>query len=153
ARLHQKVFCQRYHYWADKLGFLTFAEFPDWGSKKKFRTFTNPESIRNLKRGWAEAVTEYKNHPSIIAWTTLNETRFAAWANVHNIRVLSRSMYDLTKALDSTRPVNNPSGYVHVKKTDLFTVHDYDQNPVTFKARYDSVNPKNPPMAWVGYKS
>ena len=31
ARLHQKVFDPRYHYYADRLGFLTFGEFPDWG--------------------------------------------------------------------------------------------------------------------------
>jgi beta-galactosidase/beta-glucuronidase len=150
ARLHQKVFCQRFHYWADKLGFLTFGEFDDWGSKK-FRTFTNAKSIRNLKRGWAETVAQYKNHPSIIAWTPMNETAIAARANIQNYRVLSRNMYDLTKALDPTRPVNNPSGYVHVK-TDLFTVHDYEQNPVTFKARYDSVSLDHPQTAWIGSK-
>ena len=31
ARLHQKIFDPRYHYHADRLGFLTFGEFPDWG--------------------------------------------------------------------------------------------------------------------------
>lgn len=152
ARPHQKVFCQRYYYWADKLGYLTFGEFDDWGSKKKFRTFTNPKSIRNLKRGWTETAVQYRNHPSIIAWTPMNETRFAARADIDSYRVLSRSMYNLTKALDPTRPVNNPSGYVHVK-TDLFSVHDYDQNPKTFKARYSTVDPEHPHKAWVGYKS
>ena len=31
ARLHQKIFDERYHYYADRLGFLTWGEFPDWG--------------------------------------------------------------------------------------------------------------------------
>ena len=31
ARLHQKVFEERFHYWADKLGFITWEEFPSWG--------------------------------------------------------------------------------------------------------------------------
>ena len=31
ARLHQKIFDERYHYHADRLGFLTWGEFPDWG--------------------------------------------------------------------------------------------------------------------------
>ena len=31
ARLHEKVFEDRFHYWADKLGYLTWAEFPNWG--------------------------------------------------------------------------------------------------------------------------
>ncbi len=31
ARLHQKVFEQRYFYWADKLGYLTWGESASWG--------------------------------------------------------------------------------------------------------------------------
>ena len=31
ARLHQKVFEERFYYWADKLGYLTWAEAPSWG--------------------------------------------------------------------------------------------------------------------------
>lgn len=31
ARLHQKVFEDRFHYWADRLGYLTWAEWPSWG--------------------------------------------------------------------------------------------------------------------------
>ena len=31
ARLHQKVFEPRYLYWADKLGYLVWGEFPNWG--------------------------------------------------------------------------------------------------------------------------
>ena len=30
ARLHEKVFEDRFHYWADKLGYITWAEFPNW---------------------------------------------------------------------------------------------------------------------------
>ncbi len=46
-----------------------------------------------------------------------------------------RIVYNVTKALDRTRPVIDTSGYVHVV-TDIYDVHDYDQNPETFKARY-----------------
>ena len=45
---------------------------------------------------------------------------------------------DLTQALCPTRPINECSGYVHVE-TDIFTVHDYDQNPEAFGQRYASV--------------
>ena len=31
ARLHQKVFEDRFHYWADRLGYLTWSEWPSWG--------------------------------------------------------------------------------------------------------------------------
>lgn len=36
--------------------------------------------------------------------------------------------YNLTYKLDGTRPVNDTSGHFHAK-TDLWTVHIYDQNP------------------------
>ena len=36
--------------------------------------------------------------------------------------------YSTTKNIDPTRPVNDASGYFHVK-TDLFTSHNYEQNP------------------------
>jgi hypothetical protein len=41
---------------------------------------------------------------------------------------LMHQAYDITKMLDPTRPVNETSGFIHVK-TDLYTVHNYDQNP------------------------
>ena len=47
----------------------------------------------------------------------------------------------MTRALDPTRPVNDASGYVHVA-TDIFSVHDYDQNPATFIQRYDLLSRK-----------
>ena len=31
ARLHQKVFEPRFLYWADKLGYIVWGEFPNWG--------------------------------------------------------------------------------------------------------------------------
>jgi len=43
-------------------------------------------------------------------------------------RRLHRDAYDLCKLLDPTRPVNDTSGYIHVK-TDLWTVHTYQQDP------------------------
>ena len=41
---------------------------------------------------------------------------------------LRADAYRLTHDLDPTRPVNDASGYVHVK-TDLWTVHSYQQDP------------------------
>ncbi len=121
ARLHQKVFEERFHYWADKLGYLTWAEFTSWGADMK-----DPTDARNVLSEWAEIVQRDANHPSIIAWTPLNETSDIGDGIQHNR--LHRDIYDLTKSLDPTRPVNEASGYVHVK-TDLWTVHNYEQDP------------------------
>jgi len=130
ARLHQKVFDERFHYWADRLGYLTWAEFPDWGMSfwQHFQK-TTPDynrSFRNFLVEWSSVVERDLNHPSIIAWTPLNETRFYYDAEEHCRLV--RDVYDLTRRLDPTRPVNDTSGYCHAK-TDLWTVHTYEQNP------------------------
>lgn len=149
ARLHEKVFEERFHYWADKLGYLTWGEFYDWGSIE-FQKFTNQEGVRNLKREWAEVIKRDRNHPSIIAWTPLNETHRAAEADLDNYRLMARSLYDITGTLDPTRPVNDASGYVHVK-TDIYTIHDYDPNPESFRERYQNISLENPQEAWRGY--
>jgi beta-galactosidase/beta-glucuronidase len=147
ARLHQKVFEERFHYWADKLGYLTWGEFADWGG---VHSFANPQGVLNLEREWRDVVLRDRNHPSIVAWTPLNETRGAA---SNQYEAYSRSVHSLvamTRALDPTRPINEASGYVHVL-TDIFTVHDYDQNVETFKERYASVDPRHPEKAFVRF--
>jgi hypothetical protein len=47
--------------------------------------------------------------------------------------------YSITKNIDPTRPVNDASGYFHVK-TDLFTSHNYEQNPDSLKKKLTPVN-------------
>lgn len=137
ARLHQKVFEERFHYWADRLGYVTWGEFCDWGGA---HSFANPQGVHNHQREWREVVMRDLNHPSIVAWTPFNETRGAAGARPETHRRAVKETVDLTRALDPTRPINDCSGYVHVE-TDIFTVHDYDQNPETFRRRYASVAP------------
>ena len=132
ARLHEKVFQDRFQYWADKLGFMVWAEFPDWGC---LSTYDNVTGFHNLKREWIEAVAQQRNHPCIIAWTPLNEAaniNEAAWEkNAEDYIRAVRELYDVTKLLDPTRPVNDASGYIHVK-TDLITVHNYDHDAESF---------------------
>jgi len=122
ARLHQKVFEERFHYWADKLGYLTWAESASWGMEP-FKI----ESARNFLSEWQEIVLRDRNHPSIVTWTLLNEV----WRPVGNdyppYDRLVRDIYTLTHALDY-RPVNGVSGWTHVV-TDLWSVHEYEQNP------------------------
>ena len=132
ARLHEKVFEDRFLFWADKLGFLVWAEFPDKGCRF---TYQNIEGFHNLKREWAAAITQQWNHPCIIGWTPLNEAVNMYDQGFKNdpesyTRAVEE-LFDLTRLLDPTRPVNDASGYVHVK-TDIVTVHNYETNPVTF---------------------
>jgi len=137
ARLHQKVFEERFHYWADKLGYLTWGEFYDWGMN-----FGSAQSIHNHQREWREIIMRDLNHPSIVAWTPFNETIGAARNHFEAHRRAVEETYHLTRALDPSRPCHPTSGYVHVI-TDIFTVHDYEQDPEKFAQNYASVSPND----------
>jgi len=135
ARLHQKVFEERFHYWADKLGYLTWGEYCDWGMN-----FSSAQAVHNQQREWREIVMRDLNHPSILAWTPYNETRGGATNHFEAHRKAVQETYDLTKSLDPSRPCHDTSGYVHVC-TDIYTVHDYEQDPAKFKETYAPVSP------------
>ena len=119
ARLHQKVFEERFHYWADRLGYLTWGESSSWGLNS-----VSGEAARNFLIEWQEIVVRDRNHPSIIAWTPFNE----AWDRREPSKRLLFDAYNLTHALDPFRPVNDSSGGLHVE-TDLWTEHTYEQDP------------------------
>jgi hypothetical protein len=125
ARLHQKVFEERFHYWADKLGYLTWAEYPSWGLSLK-----SDRAARNMLLEWREILQRDRNHPSIIGWTPLNET----WdiSDKYRHRRLHVEAYETTKALDPVRPVNGASGGCQVV-TDIYTVHNYEQDPAKLR--------------------
>lgn len=69
ARLYQKVFEERYYYWADKLGYLTWGEAASWGAD-----VNNDVAARNFLGEWTEVLVRDRNHPSLVTWTPLNET-------------------------------------------------------------------------------
>ena len=119
ARLHQKVFEPRFHYWADKLGYLT------WGEASS-GSVDDIEFGRTFLSEWEEIVTRDRNHPSIIAWTPFNET----YSDLNDLKQHNRLLSDVyyaTKRIDPTRPINNASGGLH-EATDLYTTHQYEQN-------------------------
>lgn len=124
ARLHQKVFEERFYYWADKLGYITWGEASSWGMDAN-----NPEVHRNFLSEWAEIVVRDRNHPSLLIWTPLNEQW---WPDKKEYPRFVSDLYDLTRNLDVTRPVNDASGGAHVK-TDIWTVHNYGQDPKVLK--------------------
>ena len=124
ARLHQKVFEERFHYWADKLGYITWGEAPSWGMDAN-----DPEVARNFITEWSEEIIRDRNHPSIVTWTPMNEEW---WPDRVQYPRFVCDVYDITKALDPTRPVCDVSGGVHVK-TDIWTTHSYEQDPKKLK--------------------
>ena len=131
ARLHEKIFEPRFLYHADKLGYLVWAEYPNWGLDH-----TRAESVYSVLPEWLEEMERDFNHPSIIGWCPFNET----WDRDGRRQCddVLRTVYLATKALDRTRPCIDVSGGYHVQ-TDIYDVHDYEQNPAVFKSRYDKL--------------
>ena len=119
---HQKVFEERFLYWADRLGYLLWGESPSWG----LDLLDEGAPHRNFLAEWREIVRRDRNHPSIIAWTPFNETHDVREPRAH--QRIHEDAYAVCKTLDPTRPVNDASGYVH-HVTDLYTVHSYEQDP------------------------
>lgn len=124
ARLHQKVFEERFYYWADKLGYLTWGEASSWGMD-----CNDIETARNFITEWTEIVERDRNHPSILIWTPTNEE---FWPDRVQYPRLIQDLYKLTKAIDPTRPFHGTSGGSHIA-TDIWTVHNYEQDPAKLK--------------------
>lgn len=121
ARLHQKVFEERFHYWADKLGYITWGESPSWGLDAN-----DPVAARNYLSEWANIMERDVNHPSIVTWTPFNEE---FWPNEYQYPRFIGDIYDVTKKIDPTRPVATVSGGIHVEgKTDIWAEHHYEQD-------------------------
>ncbi|WMC91447.1 glycoside hydrolase family 2 protein [Kineothrix sp. MB12-C1] len=133
ARKHQKIEEERYFYWADKLGFLVWAEFPN-------AYIYSERYVENMIPEWIEAMTRDYNHPCIVAWVPLNES----WG-VDSImcreeeQAHASSMYYLTKSLDTTRMVISNDGWNHTH-SDLLTIHDYDCDGEVLRGRYASLD-------------
>lgn len=120
ARLHQKVFEERFYYWADKLGYLTWGEAPSWGLDAN-----DVEAARNFLMEWRNLVVRDMNHPSLVTWTPFNEE---FWPDQTQYPRFVTDIYTLTKQLDPSRPINTVSGGTHII-TDIWTEHHYQQDP------------------------
>jgi len=124
ARLHQKVFEPRFLYWADRLGYLVWGEFANWGLD-----VSRPEALEVFLPQWLEAMQRDYSHPALVGWCPFNETQ-----RDQDPEVL-RNVYRTTVAYDPTRPVIDTSGYQHVE-TDIYDVHNYQQDPQIFSSAF-----------------
>lgn len=137
ARLHQKIFEQRFLYWADRLGYLVWGEHASWGLD-----ITKPSGLEQFLPEWMEAIERDFNSPAVIGWCPFNETwdwkdRFGNGALSQDNDIL-RIVYQITKMIDATRPVIDTSGNYHVI-TDVFDIHDYEQDPKVFAAKFEAM--------------
>ena len=128
ARLHEKIFEPLFLYHADRLGYLVWGEYPNWGLDH-----TDIRSFYAMYPEWEEEVNRDFNHPAIVGWCPFNETWNIKGKTQENDVLLA--IYKMTKALDDTRPVIDTSGNCHVM-TDIYDVHNYNQDPAVFREKF-----------------
>jgi len=119
-RKHQKIEDDRFYYYCDILGMVSWLEMP---SSYEFGRTAQDRFINE----WTKIVRQHQHHPSIMSYVIFNES----WG-LHHIKSnkaeqqFSLAMYHLTKTLDPTRFAISNDGWEHTK-SDLITIHHYAQ--------------------------
>jgi beta-galactosidase/beta-glucuronidase len=145
ARLHQKVFEERFLYHADRMGYLCWGEFPDWGLRRTGLENNIIQADLTCAAQWMEVIQRDYNHPSIIGWCGLNETYQEIQDGITMLDDATHAMFMAAKAFDTTRPVLDASGYSHrVAQTDVFDCHDYEQDPKKFARNHAGLSKDKP---------
>ncbi len=123
-RCHIKVPDPRYYEVADRFGLLVWTEVPNVGSFTAASAGRMRETLQGILR-------RDRNHPSIIAWTLINEDWGTRLVENAEHRAWLKESYDWLKAEDPTRLVVDNSACFpnfHVK-TDLNDYHYYRSVP------------------------
>lgn len=126
ARLHEKIFEPRFLYWADKLGYICWGEYPSFGPD-----YNKPEVNLPIIDEWVAMVRRDRNHPSIIGWCAFNEMP-------SEVVPIQNTIYYITRLIDPSRPVMDTSHTTHgIPNPEILDMHDYEQNVKTFAARWN----------------
>lgn len=145
ARLHQKVVEERFLYHADRLGYLVWGEFADWGAAGRGPEGDHQRPTASFVTQWLEAVERDRDHPCIVGWCPLNETYQLLHDRTTVLDEVTRAMFLATKAADSSRPVLDASGYSHrVPETDVWDSHLYEQDPKLFAQQMSGLDEGRP---------
>ncbi|MCS0810428.1 glycoside hydrolase family 2 [Massilia agilis] len=140
VRKHQKIECERWLYWCDRMGLMVWEEMPNargWSTKAEERLLIE----------WLRAILRDLNHPSIIAWVPLVENLGFPELTMHpEQHSYLEQMVGRTRMLDATRPVIDNDGWHHTDLTDVCTIHDYTYPVDKLLARYtDTLRTGRPP--------
>src|SRR6266498_287358 len=119
-RIHIKVEDPRYYEVANRLGLLVWSEIPNWA-------LLTGASIERAKATFNGILRRDAHHPSIIAWTLINENWGTDLTRNPEHRKWLAEFYHHAKTLDPTRLIVDNSacdGNAHVA-SDLEDFHHY----------------------------
>src|SRR5690348_15109628 len=108
-RKHVKVEPERWYYLCDSLGLLVWQDMPSGDN-------TSVAGQKEFEEELERVVAALRNHPAIVMWVPFNE----GWGQHDTERYVST-----LRALDSTRLVDNASGWTDEKVGDVQDIHDY----------------------------
>ncbi|MCC9078743.1 hypothetical protein FKZ61_021845 [Litorilinea aerophila] len=119
-RCHIKIEDPRYYQVADRLGILIWTEIPNW-------MHLSPDAARRARETFAGMVERDWNHPSIIAWSLVNEDWGTDLVRNPEHRRWLADFYQEAKALDPTRLIvdNSPCAPNFHVAGDLEDYHHY----------------------------
>jgi hypothetical protein len=123
-RCHIKIADPRYYEVADRLGMLIWTELPSFALFSDRAAQRARETMQGMvERDW--------NHPSIIAWTIINEDWGTELVHIGEHRAWLKDTYRWLKELDPTRLVvdNSPCWPNFHLQTDLEDYHHYRAIP------------------------
>jgi beta-galactosidase/beta-glucuronidase len=133
ARLHQRVVEERYLYHADRLGYLVWAEFADWGANVGGPSSDHQRPTASFVAQWSEELERDRSHPAIVGWCPLNETFQELTDRQTVLDDVTHAMVTIARLADGTRPVLDASGYSHRDpSTEVWDAHNYEQDPQRF---------------------
>lgn len=147
TRKHEKIEDDRFYYYADMLGYLIWADFPNMYELTE-------KSKETYKREYLLAIKQLYNHPSIITWVPFNESWGIYDVSTNKeVQDYINEVYYLTKQFDDTRFCITNDGWEHTI-SDILTIHDYEQDGIKFKNKFDTLEKTiNDKFEWRGKKA
>lgn len=145
ARLHEKVFEERFLYHADRLGYMVWGEFADWGCFHFGPEDDHHRITPAHTTQWLEVLHRDYSHPCIVGWCPMNETVQPFGDKITDLDDAQNGMFLAAKAMDATRPVLDSSGYSHrVPESDIYDSHDYEPNPEKLRTNQQGIAENDP---------
>jgi hypothetical protein len=120
-----------------------------WGEYPNAGYHNQREGFSAVVNEWTEILLRDRSHPSIIGWCAFNE-------NFEGTGELQQMIWNITMAIDPTRPALEASGWMHtLPNPEVRDAHDYTGEPERLRGKwldYFSSPPEGPlaPARYVG---